>query len=100
VPNVIGTTDTGRRSLLPTMSTSAPDAGDDARRIDVREIDGEPFGEIVTALDGLDPGETLVLAAGFEPVPLYDVLERRGFVHETTRVDDGEWRVEIGHERV
>lgn len=67
------------------------------RTLDVRTVDGEPFGPISDALDDLDPGETLLLVNSFEPVPLYAVLERRGFAHETTQVADDEWHVRIEH---
>jgi uncharacterized protein (DUF2249 family) len=74
----------------------SPDPFDDAdERLDAREIDGEPFGDIVAALDGLDDGESLCLVNGFEPVPLYDVLAERGFTHETANPADDEWHVEI-----
>ena len=63
--------------------------------LDVREIDGEPFGDIMSAVEDLSPGETLTLLNSFEPVPLYDVLERRGYSHETTRIDADLWRIEI-----
>ncbi|MFB6097392.1 MAG: DUF2249 domain-containing protein [Haloferacaceae archaeon] len=68
----------------------------DAHTLDAREIDGEPFDDIVDALADLDRGETLVLLNSFEPVPLYDVLEERGFTHETDQ-EDGTWRVRIEH---
>ena len=68
------------------------------RTLDAREIDGEPFDDIVTALAELPDGETLVLINSFEPVPLYGVIEQRGFAHETTKVDDDEWHVEITHD--
>ncbi|TKX58090.1 DUF2249 domain-containing protein [Halorubrum sp. SS7] len=72
------------------------DPFDDAdERLDAREIDGEPFGDIMAALDGLDEGESLCLVNGFEPVPLYDVLAERGFEHETANPADDEWHVEI-----
>ena len=67
-------------------------------RLDVRAVDGEPFGDIVAALDDLDPGERLVLVNSFEPVPLYDVLEDRGFAYETTRVADDEFHVAVTHD--
>jgi uncharacterized protein (DUF2249 family) len=70
---------------------------DNSRQLDVREIDGEPFDDIVRELDDLPRGEQLVLLSGFEPVPLYDVLSRRGFTCETTRVSDDEYRVVIEH---
>jgi len=72
--------------------------GDHDNVLDVREIDGEPFGDIMGALDDLDTEESLLLISGFEPVPLYDVLSDRGFQHETTQVDDAEWHVEISPE--
>ncbi|GAA0522836.1 Uncharacterized conserved protein [Halorubrum aquaticum] len=85
------------------MSTDLPDPSDANRRLDAREIDGEPFGDIMAALEDLPEGESLLLVNGFEPEPLYDVLERRGFRYETTRKeptgDDGAavWHVEISH---
>lgn len=79
------------------MSTDTDDG--ETRELDAREIDGEPFGEIVAELRALPEGATLVLVNGFEPEPLYDVLERRGFAHETSRVADDEWRVSITHDR-
>lgn len=72
------------------------DPFDDAdERLDAREIDGEPFGDIMAALDGLDDGESLCLVNSFEPVPLYDVLAERGFTHETANPTEDEWYVEI-----
>ena len=63
--------------------------------LDAREIDGEPFGDIVAALESLGDDETLRLINSFEPVPLYDVLGERGFEYETTQVAGSEWHVEI-----
>jgi uncharacterized protein (DUF2249 family) len=74
------------------MSTDTPD-----RTLDVREIDGEPFSDIVAELDAIDADETFVLVNSFEPEPLYQVLERRGFAYETVQVGDDEWRVAIEH---
>ncbi|USZ67231.1 DUF2249 domain-containing protein [Halorussus salilacus] len=65
------------------------------RTLDVRERDGEPFSDIVSALGDLGDDDTLVLVNSFEPEPLYAVLDRRGFDHETERVTDDEWRAEI-----
>ncbi len=78
--------------LLPVMSTDTPD-----RSLDARQIDGEPFSDIVAELDALGDDETFVLVNSFEPEPLYDVLEQRGFTYETERVADDEWQVEIEH---
>lgn len=67
------------------------------RTLDVRDIDGEPFGTIVEALDDLPEDGRLRLVNSFEPVPLYNVLEQRGFTHETEQVADDEWHVWIEH---
>jgi uncharacterized protein (DUF2249 family) len=77
------------RADAPDDGTPAPDV---AVELDVREIAGEPFDPIMDALADLAPGERLLLRAGFEPVPLYDVLASRGFDHETT-ADGDEYRV-------
>ena len=70
----------------------------DGRRVlDVRTIDEPPFDPIVEALEELSEEGTLVIVNGFEPVPLYDVFESRGFDYEATRVDDGEWRIRVTH---
>jgi uncharacterized protein (DUF2249 family) len=63
--------------------------------VDARAVEGEPFGDIVAALESLDADERLLLINSFEPVPLYDVLDERGFAHDTAQVDDEEWHVEI-----
>lgn len=63
--------------------------------LDVRELDGEPFAPIMSALDDLDDGETLLLVNSFEPVQLYDVISERGFSHETEQVSGQEWHVRI-----
>jgi uncharacterized protein (DUF2249 family) len=64
--------------------------------LDVREdIRGgrEPFQRIMAAAKRLDPGQVLVLRAPFEPIPLYDVLGRRGLSHWTERRAPDDWRV-------
>lgn len=65
--------------------------------LDVRQIEGEPFGDIMAALNELDSGESLLLVNSFEPEPLYSVLTERGFTYETDQVDSDEWHVEIRH---
>lgn len=65
--------------------------------LDVREIDGEPFSDIMAALKDLPEGDTLLLVNSFEPVPLYDVLETRGFDHEAETVEEDVWTVRIRH---
>ncbi|SEQ26965.1 DUF2249 domain-containing protein [Natrinema salaciae] len=65
------------------------------RTLDVREIDGPPFDLIVAALEDLRAEQRLRLIAPFEPEPLYDVLDDRGFVHESEERDGGVWHVRI-----
>lgn len=70
---------------------------DHDRVLDVRDIEGEPFGDIVAALETLAPDERLLLVNSFEPEPLYAVLDERGFTHEAREDEDGVWRVTIEH---
>lgn len=67
------------------------------RELDVRDIDGEPFGEIMDAVADLPADESLLLINSFEPQPLYGVLEERGFTYETTNPESERWHVEIRH---
>ncbi|MCU4716940.1 DUF2249 domain-containing protein [Halapricum hydrolyticum] len=77
------------------MSSDTTETADE--RLDVRNIDGEPFGDIMAALGSLPEGETLLLINSFEPEPLYDVIESRGFTYEATEVGSDEWHIEIEH---
>ena len=70
--------------------TGEPDAV-----LDVREIEGAPFEPIMDAIDDLEDDERLLLIAPFEPVPLYEVLDRKGFSHETATPEPGEYHVQI-----
>jgi len=76
---------------------ASEEASDVTQTLDAREIEGEPFGDIMAALERLPDGETLRLINSFEPEPLYDVLAERGFTHETEQVADDEWHVDISH---
>jgi uncharacterized protein (DUF2249 family) len=76
------------------MSSDRPAA---ERKLDVRKTDGEPFGDIMAALEDLPNDESLLLINSFEPQPLYGVLEQRGFQHETTTPDSEVWYVKISH---
>lgn len=67
------------------------------RTLDVREIDGPPFDDIMAALEDLEPDHRLRLIAPFEPEPLYEVLDDRGFVHESEERGGGVWHVLIEH---
>jgi uncharacterized protein (DUF2249 family) len=63
--------------------------------LDARQIDGEPFGAIMAALEDLSADESLRLVNSFEPEPLYGVLTERGYTYETEQVDADEWHVHI-----
>ena len=80
---------------LSVESSGMATTADTDARLDAREIDGEPFSDIVAELDALDDGETLLLVNSFEPEPLYDVLADRGFAYETEQAAADEWRVYI-----
>ena len=54
---------------------------------------GEPFGEIMAAVNALAPGEGLRLLATFKPVPLLHVLGSKGFSYETREIGGGDWEV-------
>jgi uncharacterized protein (DUF2249 family) len=69
--------------------------GNADHRLDVREIDGPPFDAIMAALDDLDDDASLLVINSFEPEPLYEALEDRGFAYETTNPSPGEWHVKI-----
>jgi len=65
-------------------------------RVDVREAirEGrEPFSRIMAAAAQVGPGGKLVLAAPFEPVPLYGVLGGHGFTHAARELADGSWEI-------
>jgi uncharacterized protein (DUF2249 family) len=53
----------------------------------------EPFSRIMSAVAALRPDEQLLLIAPFEPVPLFQVMEKRGFRHAAKPVKDGLWKV-------
>jgi uncharacterized protein (DUF2249 family) len=64
--------------------------------VDVRPIlraGGEPFSVIMQAVEGLQPGQGVRLFATFKPIPLFGVMGSRGFSHEATELDNGDWEV-------
>ena len=64
--------------------------------VDVRptlRAGGEPFGEIMAAVNTLAPGQGLRLLATFKPVPLFHVLGSKGFTPEAREIGDGDWEV-------
>ena len=64
--------------------------------VDVREelrTGREPFSRIMAAVSDLEPHEVLHLRAIFEPVPLFTVLGKRGFAHESRAHAPDDWSV-------
>lgn len=64
--------------------------------VDVRptlRAGGEPFGQIMAAVNALTPGQGLRLYATFKPTPLLHVLGSKGFSHEAKELDGGDWEV-------
>jgi len=53
----------------------------------------EPFARIMETVAQLKDGERLRLIAPFEPAPLFGVMARRGFSHESRLTDTGDWEV-------
>ena len=64
--------------------------------LDVREDirnGREPCSKIMNAAAALQANEQLLLIAPFEPVPLFGVLEKRGFKHDARPIASGDWEV-------
>jgi uncharacterized protein (DUF2249 family) len=53
----------------------------------------EPFDMIMRAVGTIEPGESLVVLAPFEPVPLEGVLSAQGFTWQAETLNGGDWRV-------
>lgn len=66
-----------------------------ARELDVRPVlakGGDPFHLILSTTKTLAPGEALHLIVGFEPAPLYAVMQAAGRLAHTEQ-RDGAWHV-------
>ena len=60
--------------------------------LDVRPIlDGgvDPFEAIMAKLKTMDDSETLLIINTFEPIPLLNLLKKKGYVYETERPENG-----------
>ena len=71
--------------------------------LDVREDvqqGREPFSRVMGAVAGLQADEALLLIVPFEPFPLYSVLARHGFSHESRRTGTGTWEVLFTREAI
>lgn len=66
------------------------------KELDVRPIlaeGGEPFQAIMAAVESLAPGQGLTLLAPFKPQPLFTVMERKGFLHQVSELEGGDFEV-------
>jgi uncharacterized protein (DUF2249 family) len=72
---------------LPPTGLVHLDVRDDIRRGE------EPFARIMAAVKTLAAGQVLVLRTPFEPVPLYEILGKRGLAHWTERHAADDWAV-------
>ena len=67
--------------------------------LDIRPIfaaGASPCSAIDDAVASLRPGQSLVLMAPFEPLPLFTKLAAQGFSHASEAQPDGSWRIEFG----
>ncbi|GLQ56612.1 DUF2249 domain-containing protein [Devosia nitrariae] len=68
----------------------------DDLELDVRPIlrgGGEPFAAIMAAVGRLQPGQKLRLVATFKPIPLFQVMARRGYESAPRHLEGGDWEV-------
>lgn len=83
------------RQHVPTAAMRHP-ADATVVELDVREdlrSGREPFSHIMAAVGELGAGDVLHLRAIFEPVPLFKVLGKRGFAHESQAHAPDDWSV-------
>lgn len=81
----------GADAATPTRPADAP-----VRELDVRadlRVGNEPFSKIMAAVAELADGQILRLRTIFEPVPLFTVLGKRGFVHESEEHGAEDWSI-------
>lgn len=96
IESVGGTPHESPASASHTSRSEARPAGVPEVELDVRadlRNGREPFSRIMQAVAELEPGSVLRLRAIFEPAPLYAVLAKRGFAHESRCDGDGDWSV-------
>ncbi|HQR03220.1 MAG: DUF2249 domain-containing protein [Proteobacteria bacterium] len=69
---------------------------DSLHTLDVRPIlkaGGEPFAEIMKAAATLENGQGLRLLATFKPVPLFSVMQGKGYSHTEKEIGGGDWEI-------
>lgn len=73
---------------------------DETITLDVREdiCNGrEPFDRIMKTVDELEEGQSLLLIAPFEPLPLYGVLAGLGLHRQSSTLSGGNWEILFSH---
>jgi uncharacterized protein (DUF2249 family) len=91
----VAASDLGVDAAETTLALEHPE-GAEVLEVDVREdlrTGREPFSKIMAAVRAVGAGQVLRLRATFEPVPLYAVLRKRGFVHEARAEGPDNWSV-------
>jgi uncharacterized protein (DUF2249 family) len=76
--------------------TATPAAAPVAVDLDVRPFlarGEEPFRAIMMAVRDIPVGQALRLHVGFEPLPLYDLLAKRGFRHTDQQLGPEDWEI-------
>jgi TusA-related sulfurtransferase len=64
--------------------------------VDARGLEPpEPFERVMEAVCEMQPGDTVLMLLEREPFPLYRVLERNGYRHQSTCRDDGVFEIRI-----
>lgn len=67
--------------------------------LDLRKMEApEPMERVLDALSTLTIGQSLRVLIDREPRPLYGILERNGFVHETRSLPDYLFEILIRHQ--
>ncbi|WP_186576534.1 DUF2249 domain-containing protein [Aquibacillus kalidii] len=53
----------------------------------------EPFKKIMDAAKSVQSGEQFVLHAPFNPFPLFKVLGKKGFSHQSEQLEKKHWKI-------
>ena len=61
--------------------------------IDLREIEGHFFSRFYPKAEELNKGEGLHVIQSFEPIPLYDTMQKLGYERHTEMRDDGTYDI-------
>lgn len=66
--------------------------------LDVRGLEPpEPLERVLEAISAMAKGDLVLMLIDRQPFPLYRILDRNGFTHETLARDDGVFEIRIRH---